>query len=194
MKKLFLILFAIAFCCNYIVAQEEKIEKAPMKMNIKGGIGSSNLYLGLAGGLNLNLGVSAELPMTKSGKWNTNLGLRISNDHFFDYYGVNSSDLGFTTLRLDVPIIFSYDVNIYNNSALRFNFGVYYSKLLLQSEYNISQNEYNDIYIQAPHNAGLELGLAFCLKKFYIALDYNILCVPSLLFIGTTRASIRYRY
>lgn len=194
MKKLFLILFVIAFCCNYIVAQEEKTEKAPMKMNIKGGIGSSNLYLGLAGGLNLNLGVSAELPMTKSGKWNTNLGLRISNDHFFDYYGINSSDFNFTSLRLDIPIIFSYDLNIYNNSALRFNFGVYYSKLLLQSEYNISQNEYNDIYIQAPHNAGLELGLAFCLKKFYIALDYNILCDPSLLFIGTTRASIGYRF
>ena len=115
--KLFLILFVIAFCCNYIVAQEEKTEKAPMKMNIKGGIGSSNLYLGLAGGLNLNLGVSAELPMTKSGKWNTNLGLRISNDHIFDYYGINSSDFNFTSLRLDIPIIFSYDLNIYNNSA-----------------------------------------------------------------------------
>ena len=200
-RQNFFFLVALLFMCNTLFAQssegypvELKPWNPPMKINIKGGIGSSSLYLGMVGGVNVNLGFAAELPITKSGKWNTNLGLRISNDHFFDYYGVNSSDLGFTTLRLDVPIIFSYDVNIYNNSALRFNFGIYYSKLLLQSEYKISEKEYNDIYIQAPHNAGLELGLAFCLKKFYIALDYNILCDPSLLFIGTTRASIGYRY
>lgn len=195
MKKILVIILSLLLCCSSIFAQSKKDikrENIPMKINLKGGIGSSSLYLGMAGGLNANIGVSAELPMNQKETWNINLGLRFSNDHYFDYYGINSSDFGFTTGRLDIPIIFSYDLGIYKNADLRFNFGLYYSKLLFQSEYILSPKEYNDIYIQAVHNAGLELGLAFCLKKFYISLDYNILCDPSLLFIGTTRASIGY--
>lgn len=209
MKKI--VSFILVFLCSsFLFGQNvdknlntdntKKENNIPVHFNLRLDAGVAHTYtidLIPENGFTSALTGSIELPLNKKGNWNVNIGARFSEYTYYNGSVVNtfpSRDMWY----FDIPVVFSYDFKVNQNSKFRLGVGLFYSQVIAE---RFHENGNDLSYVKASdilttHNVGPKVDFGFLYKNFYFGGAYE--CLVQFYdggdFITFVRASIGYRF
>ncbi len=197
-KNRFLLVIVLSVLTVCAAAQSETTEgKKPFNFMVKGGVSAvceEDFYYYSTYGIGANVAGYVEMPMSKKNdRWKVSLGLKLNNKN------LNGGNFDANMLFLDVPLLFSYDFYLRENTDLRLSFGLYYERYMsgkvrateIAGGMRPSTDASGLVYLK--HNGGLTVGLGFMFKDFYFGADMDVnYFYEDFMFV--TSASVGYRF